>query len=112
MTIFLIKSYLIQTQVLDPHKLLGAGHRVFLPTLNGNNFKYNNIIFRRRETAFVGIYKLGFGVRCIGLVLIYCNDLMLKTVFIIIILKTKQYEKGTKIYTSTILVKETYPLVR
>ena len=66
---FLIKSYLIQNRVLDPHNSLGDGHRVFLPTLNGNNFKNNNIIFRRRETAFVSIYKLGFGVRYIGLVL-------------------------------------------
>ena len=69
MTIFAVKYYFTQTQVPYPKKSLGAGYRVFLPALNANYFKNNNGIFCLREIAFVSIYKLGFGVRCIVLVL-------------------------------------------
>ena len=50
---------------------------LFLPILKG--LKNNNGIFRLREIAFVSIYKLGFEVRCTGLIL------QLKMVFILII---------------------------
>ena len=42
MTIFAVKSYFIQTQDQDPKNSLDDGHRVFLPTLNDNDFKNNN----------------------------------------------------------------------
>ena len=37
---FAVKPYFRQTQDPDPKKSLGAVHRVFLPTLNDNEFKY------------------------------------------------------------------------
>ena len=52
-----------------PKKSLDAVHRVFLPTLNNNDYKNNKGIFCLKEIAFVRIYRLGFGVGCIGLVL-------------------------------------------
>ena len=79
MTMSAVKSYFSQTQVSDPKKSLGAGHRAFLPTLNDNYFNNNNGIFRLKEIAFVSIYRLGFGVRCIGPIL------KLKMVFIVMI---------------------------
>ena len=66
---FAVNSYFSQTMVPDTKKLLGSGHRVFLPTLNDNGFKNNNGIFCLKEIAYVSIYKLGFGVRCIKLIL-------------------------------------------
>ena len=37
---FAVKPYFIQTQVPDPKKSLGTVNRVFLPTLNHNEFNY------------------------------------------------------------------------
>ena len=112
MTLFVVKSYFSQTQVPDPKKSLGSGHRVFLPTLNDNDFKLITVFFVLEKSPLsVSIsWVLGLGVldwfkAKNG---VYCNDLMLKMVWFVMILKIKQYGKDTKIYTSIILETEMY----
>ena len=52
---FTVKSYFSQTKVSDPKTSLSIRHRVFITTLNNNNFKDNKGIFCLREISFVGI---------------------------------------------------------
>ena len=42
---FAVKSSFSDTQVPEPEKTVGAGHRVFLPTLKDNDLKIKTVFF-------------------------------------------------------------------